>query len=241
MIHLQDAGLTVEASQDGRMRPRVILHPLTLQLAEHRIALIGANGSGKSTLLRLLNGLTLPTTGRVLVNGADTARDGAAVRRQVGFVFTDPLHQLVMSTPADDIELSLRKRIRGRHARREAALGLLGTRGLAHLADASIYDLSGGERQLVSLTTVLAVQPSIVIADEPTTLLDLRNRTQVVDALLGLEQQLIIATHDLEFARMAERLLVVDEGRILHDGDPDEGIALYRDRMAAPRSEGPGR
>ena len=103
MIVLRGAGLQVEVPQGGGLATRTILEPTSLTLAERRVALIGANGSGKSTLLRLLNGLTIPTSGSVEVHGHDTRRDGAAVRRQVGFVFTDPLHQLVMSTPADDV------------------------------------------------------------------------------------------------------------------------------------------
>lgn len=233
MIVLTGAGLEVEVPQDGRLATRVILEPASLTLAEHRIALIGANGSGKSTLLRLLNGLTIPTTGRVHVNGHDTRSDGAAVRRQVGFVFTDPLHQLVMSTPADDVELSLRRTLRHRSERRRRAHELLGARGLGHVADSSIYDLSGGERQLASLTTVLAVEPGIIVADEPTTLLDLRNRLEVMDALLRLDQQLIYATHDLEFAARADRVLVVDEGAIVFDGDPDQAVNGYRKLMGA--------
>lgn len=231
MIRLREAEVTVDVARDGRSVPRTILAPLTVDLTQRRIALVGANGSGKSTLLRLLNGLTLPTRGTVDVNGADTRRDGAAVRRQVGFIFTDPLHQLVMSTPADDIELSLRRSVRHRGQRRDQAFALLARRGLERVADASIYDLSGGERQLVSLTTVLAVEPAIIVADEPTTLLDLRNRRQVVDALLGLDQQLIVATHDLDLAAQVDRVLVIDEGHVVHDGDPAAGIELYRRRM----------
>lgn len=208
-------------------RTRTILEPLTLNLAERRIALIGANGSGKSTLLRLLNGLVVPTAGRVEVDGLDTVRDGVKVRRQVGFVFTDPLSQLVLATPADDIELSLRKRIRDRGQRRGEALRLLAGAGLADLADQSVYDLSGGERQLVALTSVLATEPSVVIADEPTTLLDLRNRNRVRAALAALDQQLILATHDLDLAADAERVLVVEAGRVVADGPPAEAIAAY--------------
>lgn len=213
-------------------RTRTILEPLTLDLAERRIALIGANGSGKSTLLRLLNGLVAPTTGRVEVDGLDTVRDGSRVRRRVGFVFTDPLAQLVLATPADDIELSLRKRLPDRIQRRQEALRLLAEAGLAHLADQSVYDLSGGERQLVALTSVLATQPSVVIADEPTTLLDLRNRNRIRTALAALEQQLILATHDLELAADAERVIVVEGGRVVADGPPEAAVPAYVDLVA---------
>ena len=231
MIVLRQAGLQVEVAHGAGLAARTILEATSLDLSERRVALIGANGSGKSTLLRMLNGLTIPTSGSVRVEGHDTVRDGAAVRRRVGFVFTDPLHQLVMSTPADDVELSLRRVIRNRQQRRAKALELLENRGLAQVAQTSIYDLSGGERQLVSLTAVLAVDPSIVVADEPTTLLDLRNRIQVIDALMALDQQVVLATHDLDFARHADRVLMVDEGRVVADGAPDEVIGHYRTLM----------
>lgn len=205
----------------------MLLHPTSLELAERRVAVIGANGSGKSTLLRLFNGLVLPSAGDVLVDGLDTARQGREVRRRVGFVFTDPMAQLVLATPADDIELSLRSLLRDRAARRAEALRLLGERGLAELADQSVYDLSGGERQLVALTSVLAASPSIVVADEPTTLLDLRNTDRVRAAFAALEQQVVVATHDLELAADAERVLVIEGGRVAADGEPSEAIAFY--------------
>ena len=208
-------------------RTRTILEPLTCDLAERRIAVIGANGSGKSTLLRLLNGLVHPTAGRVELGGLDSVRDGPKLRREVGFVFTDPLSQLVLATPADDVELSLRRRVRDRRQRRAEALRLLADAGLGELADQSVYDLSGGERQLVALTSVLATEPSVVIADEPTTLLDLRNRNRVRAALAGLDQQLILATHDLDLAADAERVLVVEAGRVVADGPPGDAIPAY--------------
>ncbi|MDO4785180.1 MAG: ABC transporter ATP-binding protein [Propionibacteriaceae bacterium] len=232
MIVLQEVRVEVDdlaVPEPGATK--VLLRDLDLDLSQRRIALIGANGSGKSTLLKLLNGLILPTAGRVLVNGVDT-RQGKKVRRQVGYVFTDPLAQLVMSTPLDDVELSLRSAIRNRAERRAAALAVLEERGLAHLAHQSIYDLSGGERQLVSLATVLAVRPGIVVADEPTTLLDLRNRHLLRAAFAGLSQQLIVSTHDLDLAAEAERVLLISGGRVVADGDPGEVIAHYRERMA---------
>lgn len=230
MIRLNDVNVLAEtAAGPGR----TILDRVNLELAERRVAVIGANGSGKSTLLRLLNGLILPSSGGVEVDGLDTRTDARAVRRRVGFVFTDPLAQLVMSTPADDIELSLRRILPTRAQRRAHALALLAERGLERLADQSIYSLSGGERQLVALTSVLAAGPAILVADEPTTLLDLRNRNLVRRAFDGLEQQLVYATHDLEHAAQAERVLVVDEGRVFVDGEPQASIAAYRALMGA--------
>jgi biotin transport system ATP-binding protein len=225
VIELREVGVTVPGAAPG-IEPRALLTDITCKLTEQRIAVVGANGSGKSTLLRLLNGLILPSRGRVLVDGLDTARDGSAVRRRVGFVFTDPLAQLVMPTPIEDVELSLRRTV-PRAARRARAAELLAAYGLGHLQHSSVYDLSGGERQLVALVSVLAVEPKVVVADEPTTLLDLRNRNRIRDELARLDQQLIVATHDLELAQDAERVLVVEGGRIVADGPPATAIAAY--------------
>lgn len=228
MIELEGAEVSVTVPRAGGAPiVRTLLAATTLSLAEPRIAVIGANGSGKSTLLRLLNGLVLPGRGRVLVDGLDTRTHGRRVRSLVGFVFTDPLAQLVLATPADDVELSLRPLVRDRAERRAAALRLLADRGLSHVAEQSVYDLSGGERQLVALTSVLAAGPRIVVADEPTTLLDLRNRDLVRAALAGLDQQVVLATHDLDLAAEADRVLVIDAGRVVADGDPAEAIAAY--------------
>lgn len=224
MIEFADVTVSVPRPQGTR----TLLRGIALQLTEQRIAVIGPNGSGKSTLLRLMNGLIAPTQGHVTVDGLDTVRDGRKVRGLVGFVFTDPATQLVMATPLDDVELSLRKRVPNKDERRATAMRLLAEHGLADLAEQSVFDLSGGERQLVALVSVLAVEPSVIVADEPTTLLDLRNRNLVRQRLAALPHHVIVATHDLELAADAERVLLVEDGRVSADGAPDEVIAHYR-------------
>lgn len=232
MISFDSVEVRVPA-QDGE---RTIVHPLTLTLTEQRVALIGANGSGKSTIARLINGLVLPSAGTVTVTGADgsahtTSRDGAAVRRRVGFVFTDPRSQLVMPTVSEDIALSLKRHISDQTARSRAVSDTLDTYGLADLATQSVHTLSGGQQQLLAIASVLATHPDIVVADEPTTLLDLKNSRRIGDLLLGLTQQVIVATHDLDFASRFDRALVIDDGSVVFDGVPAEAIKWYRERM----------
>lgn len=205
-----------------------VLGETTLTLTERRVALIGANGSGKSTLARLVNGLVTPTTGRVTVDGLDVVRDGARVRRRVGFVFTDPAAQLVMPTAAEDVALSLRRTHRDKQERRAAAERVLADFGLGGLGDRSVHGLSGGQRQLLALAGVLATGPDVLVADEPTTLLDLANSRRIGDLLLGLPQQLVLVTHDLDLAARCERVLVVREGRVEYDGGPEAAVAHYR-------------
>ena len=232
MISLRDVTVSVPAPA-ADAPDRVLLERISLELTESRIAVIGANGSGKSTLLRLLNGLRAPTSGRVLVDGLDTVKDAKRVRSLVGFVFTDPLSQLLMSTPVEDVELSLRATVRDRKERTRRAQELLDSRGIGHVANQSVYDLSGGERQLVALTSVLAVGPRVVVADEPTTLLDLRNKLMLRRILAGLTQQVIFSTHDLDLAREADRVIVIEYGKVLADGVPADAIAAYEGAMVS--------
>ncbi|MBN2177176.1 MAG: ABC transporter ATP-binding protein [Demequinaceae bacterium] len=231
MIEFRNASV-VAASSDA-----VLLAPTTLALSERRVSVIGANGSGKSTLVRLVNGLAMPTTGSVLVNGRDTRRQASSVRHDVGFLFTDPSSQLIMPTAIEDVALSLRRTIRDKGARTTAALTALDEIGLAGHSHVSVHSLSGGQRQLLALAGVLAVNPSILVADEPTTLLDLRWRAHV-DALLdALPVQVIEVTHDLDAAERADRTLFLDGGKVVFDGKPSRAVALYRDLMSS-RAEG---
>lgn len=232
MARIELRGVVVDVQVDDGPAPRRLVGPVDLTLTERRITVIGANGSGKSTLLRLLNGLVLPSTGTVTVAGRDTRAEGAAVRRLVAFAFTDPLSQLVMPTGREDVELSLRRSHRDRRARRRAADVVLERFGLLELADQSIYDLSGGERQLMALAAVLATEPAVLVLDEPSTLLDLRNTHLLRRTVRELEQSVIMATHDLELALEADRTLVVDRGLVVFDGAPTEAVAHYRSLSA---------
>lgn len=223
-------------SHDGA----TILHPFSLELTEQRVAVIGANGSGKSTLARLINGLVEPSSGTVTIAGADdsasaldTVADGSAVRRAVGFVFTDPAAQLIMPTVIEDVELSLRREHRDASDRRLAAVAALARFGLDGFAERSVHALSGGQQQLLAIATVLATGPRILVTDEPTTLLDLRNTRVIGDLLTSLPQQVVIVTHNLDLAARTDRVLVIDQGRIVFDGEPAAAIAHYRDSVAA--------
>ncbi|WGX98630.1 energy-coupling factor ABC transporter ATP-binding protein [Nocardioides sp. L-11A] len=221
--------VVVRAATPGGPVPEVtVLRETTLDLTERRIALVGPNGSGKSTLARLVNGLVEPTSGRVVVDGLDVAKKGREVRRRVGFVFTDPSAQLVMPTVVEDVALSLRHQVRGREERTAAARAVLASYGLDELADRSVHTLSGGQRQLLALAGVLATDPAVLVADEPTTLLDLRNARMIGDLLFGLPQQLVLATHDLDLALRCDRALLVDDGAVAADGAPAEVVAHYR-------------
>ncbi|MCW4351740.1 energy-coupling factor ABC transporter ATP-binding protein [Hoyosella sp. YIM 151337] len=224
MARIELDAVTVNAAGNPA---RTILQVARLDLTEPRIAIIGANGSGKSTLARLVNGLVLPDHGTVRVDGLDTRSKGRAIRKSVGFLFTDPATQLVMPTAAEDVALSLRRQRLTKAQRREVAIAWLAKFGLDHHADVSVHHLSGGQRQLLALTSVLATDPTVLVADEPTTLLDLRNTRRVADTLFALPQQLVLLTHNLTLAARCDRILVMERGHVVFDGAPAAAVSHY--------------
>jgi biotin transport system ATP-binding protein len=211
---------------------RLVLTELTLTLSEQRIGVVGPNGSGKSSFVRLINGLLVPKTGQVCIDGIDTARDVAAVRRKVGFVFQNPDNQIVFPVVHEDIEFGLKHRepdSKRRALRAQAALERL---GVGHLAPRSVHTLSGGERQLVALAAVLATEPEILVFDEPTTQLDLRLRNRFERHLAELAQPALVVSHDLTLMQQMDRVLVIDQGRLAFDGEPVEALTWYQAHCA---------
>lgn len=215
--------LTVEL--DGRR----ILDDVSVRLDQHRIAVIGANGSGKSTFARVLDGLVHPTCGSARVHGYDVVRELRRVRAEVGFIFTNPDAQILMPTVAEDVRLSLRGSGLDRAAIDARVTEALTTYGLDAHADAPAYSLSGGQKQLLALASVLVRRPSLVIADEPTTLLDLGNARRIGRLLIDeLPSQLVLVTHDLELAARCDIALRFDGGRLSEVGEPADVVARYR-------------
>ncbi len=211
---------------------RTVLADVDVQLSERRVGVIGANGSGKSTFARLLNGLVLPTAGRVSVDGLDTRAEGREVRRRVGFCFTDPDAQIVMPTVAEDVAFGLRRRGLSKADTRARVEAALTTYGLAAHADHPAHLLSGGQKQLLALASVLVTEPSLLVMDEPTTLLDLRNAQLISRTVAELPQQVLLVTHHLDLLDRFDRVLVFDEGRLVCDDLPDAAVAHYRKLMA---------
>ena len=211
---------------------RTVLDGIDVTLTERRVGIVGANGSGKSTLARMINGLVIPTAGTVTVDGLDTARKAREVRRRVGFVFTDPDHQIVMPTVAEDVAFSLRRSGLSKAERAERVRRVLADFGLAGHHDHPSHLLSGGQKQLLALAAIMVTDPQVLVADEPTTLLDLRNARLIARTFADLEQQLVVVTHHLDLLTGFDRVLVVDGGRVVADDTPGPAIAYYRRLVA---------
>ena len=213
-----------------------LLQPFSLTLQEHRIGIIGSNGSGKSTLVRLINGLEEPSTGEVFYDGISLATRSSEVRRRVGFVFSDAESQIVMPQVHDDVAFSLKKFKLSKAEKEQRVDEVLERFKLLHKAEQSPHTLSGGEKQLLALAAVLVTEPTTIIADEPTTLLDLRNRRRIIAELNSLDQQTIVVTHDLELLSDFDRVVCVNDGVIAYDGTPADTIQFYTQLME-PNSE----
>ncbi|WP_409329548.1 energy-coupling factor ABC transporter ATP-binding protein [Trujillonella humicola] len=211
---------------------RAVLRDVTLTLAEHRVGVVGANGSGKSTFARLLNGLVVPSSGTVLVDGLDTRTQLREVRRRVGFVFQDPDAQIVHPTVAEDAEFGLTNLGVAPEERARRVAEVLERYGLAGHRDHPAHLLSGGQKQLLAIAGVLVMEPQRVVFDEPTTLLDLTNTRRVARVIEALEQDVVVVTHHLDLLAGFDRVLVFADGRVAADGAPAETVRWYVDHMS---------
>lgn len=204
-----------------------VLRGVSLRLAERRIAIIGDNGSGKSTLARMLNGLLVPRAGDVLVNGISTRDDPAAARAAVGLVFQNPEHQIVMPTVEEDLAFGPRN-LNLPQAETAARVDDLLTRyGLTDKRQRPAHLLSGGEKKLLSVLSVVIMAPRTIAFDEPMTSLDRRNRARIAAVIAELPQQVITITHDLDLIARYDRVILMSAGEIADDGAPAEVIARY--------------
>ncbi|EGP59070.1 ABC transporter, nucleotide binding/ATPase protein (cobalt) [Agrobacterium tumefaciens F2] len=218
-IRFDSAGVAFEGRQ--------ALQPLSLTLTERRIGVIGLNGSGKTTFARLVNGLTKPTEGKVSVNGLDTVKDAKAVLQTVGFIFQNPQNQIILPIIRDDVAFGLKRLGLNKMETETRVKAVLARLGISHLEERRAHELSGGELQLSALAALLVTEPQVLILDEPTNQLDLKNRAIVEKTMAALSQALVVITHDLPLLAGFDRVLVFHEGALVADADPEEAVARY--------------
>ena len=201
-------------SPDGRGSV-TILDEATCTLSARRTAVVGENGSGKSTLARVIGGL-------IKAEGTVEAPE------HIGFLFSNPGAQPVMPTVREDVALSFRGRGLSRAEVRERTDAALAEHRLTDLADHSCHSLSSGQQQRLALCAILAGEPDLVIADEPTSFLDGRHRRIVRDRLFADDApDLLLVTHDLELAARCDEAIMVEAGRITMQGPADAVVAAY--------------
>ena len=202
-----------------------VLHDISCVINKgEKVALIGPNGAGKSTFMSLLNGVEMPSSGKVVVSGLEVARENLiGVRRKIGIVFQDPDDQLFCPTVFDDVAfgpLNLGLSPDEIHDRVKDALALVGLTGFEQR---SSFHLSFGERKRLALATVLSYQPDILVFDEPSTNMDPLNRRRLINWLQGSDRTLLLCTHDLDIVlEVCNRCLVLVGGKIVADGPAHE-------------------
>jgi cobalt/nickel transport system ATP-binding protein len=203
------------------------LNGVTLRVGHgERVAVLGPNGAGKTTLMLHLNGL-LAGEGELSVAGIDVRRgDTRALRARVGLVFQDPDDQLFMPTVREDVAFGpLNLGASGAEASARVAEAL-GTVRMGHVADRAPHQLSLGQRRRVAIATVLAMDPRLLVLDEPSASLDPRARRELLELLARIERTMLVVTHDLPFAAaLCERAVVLSTGRVVADGPCGEILA----------------
>jgi energy-coupling factor transport system ATP-binding protein len=229
----------VSFSYPGSERPALSGLSFGLRPGEY-VGVVGPNGGGKSTLVRLLNGLLKPDSGRVLVSGLDPATEPFEVRKHLGVLFQNPENGLVAPFVEDDVAFGLenlgvpRQEMLDRVARAIRAVGLEG------YERREPGTLSGGEKQRVALAGLLAVEPEILVLDEPTSMLDAAGRREVLQFLetLRAEKTVLHVTHHLEELAGADRILVLNGGDLIADDPPERFFSdadlLHKNRLVLP-------
>ena len=219
--------LTFEYDKDGTEKTRAIDDvSFTIEKGSFT-AIIGQNGSGKSTLARNLNGLLVPTSGRILVDGMDTADDSRIwdIRSRVAMVFQNPDNQIVSSIVEDDVAFGpetlgvdpadIRRRV-------DDALKRV---DMYHLRNKAPHQLSGGQKQRIAIAGAVAMRPECIVFDEPTAMLDPKGRREVLEIVRELNSQgitTILITHVMEEAAQADEIIVMDRGQVKLQGAPVE-------------------
>ena len=202
------------------------------------VAIVGMNGSGKSTLAKCFNGLLVPSAGRVIVGGFDTAEEEHIwdVRRRVGMVFQNPDNQIVSSIVEDDVAFGPENLgVEPKEIRRRVDDALRRV-GMYELKDKGAHMLSGGQKQRIAIAGAIAMRPECIVFDEPTAMLDPKGRASVMSIIRDLNAEgitCILITHFMSEAEQADRVIVLKKGKVLCDRTPE---ALFSDREMIERA-----
>lgn len=206
-----------------------VIKDLSVDFSEGQfIAVLGHNGSGKSTFAKLLNGMLVPTKGEILVDGMDTSDEQLAIdiKRTVGMVFQNPDNQLVATVVDEDVAFGLENLGVSNSEMVQRVDNALKSVGMLDFKKSAPHNLSGGQKQRVAIAGIIAMEPRCIVFDEPTAMLDPRGRKEVMEVILSLCREkhitVILITHYMNEAALADRVLVMNKGKIVLDGTPAE-------------------
>ena len=216
-------------------KDRPVLRDLSFRIEKgEAVGLIGANGAGKSSVMKLLLGL-LQGEGKILVDGVEVRKDTLAeIRRKLGFVLQNSDNQMFMPTVYEDMMFAPLNYMLTREEAEARVDAVLARLHLEHLKHRYNHKISGGEKRMAAIATVLAMEPEAVLMDEPTSALDPYNRRIVINTIRELDQTRIITSHDLDMILdTCDRVILLSEGKIAADG---KASALLRDRELLERN-----
>ena len=215
IIEFQDVRYTYENHEP-------VLEGISFKINQgETVAIVGANGAGKSTLMKLMTGILKPDQGQVSIDGMKVEKHLKAIRKKVGYTFQDPDNQLFMPSVYEDVAFGPKQEGKSKEEVDQIVSKSLTAVGGLHLADKASYNMSGGEKRVVTIATALASEPEILILDEPSVGLDPRSRRQLIHLLASRNETKIIATHDMDLAlELCTRVIVLYKGAIQGDAAP---------------------
>lgn len=222
-------------------KDRKVLHDMSFSIGKgESVGLIGANGAGKSTIMKLLLGLLGPDSGKVMIDGVEVKKETLGdIRAKLGFVLQNSDNQMFMPTVYEDMIFGPLNYGLSREEVDRRVDEVLGRLGLEYLKNRYNHKISGGEKRMAAIATILAMEPEAILMDEPTSALDPYNRRIVINTIKGLPQTRLIASHDLDMILdTCGRVILISEGRIAADG-PAREILTDRELLEANRMELP--
>ena len=234
MIEFQNVDFSYE-------KDRKVLHDMSFSIGRgESVGLIGANGAGKSTIMKLLLGLLGPDSGKVLIDGIEVKKETLGdIRAKLGFVLQNSDNQMFMPTVYEDMIFGPLNYGLPREEADRRVDEVLGRLGLEYLKNRYNHKISGGEKRMAAIATILAMEPEAILMDEPTSALDPYNRRIVINTIKGLPQTRLIASHDLDMILdICGRVILISGGRIVADG-PVRDILTDKELLEANRMELP--
>lgn len=214
-----------------QVNEKTILDNLSIEITEKRIGIVGRNGSGKSSLAKLIGGLIKPTRGEITVNGIDVYADRKNAIKTVGMVFQNPDHQIIFPTVSQELSFGLNGIGYTKKTSHELALKVLANFGKSHWAEKPVSNLSEGQKHLVCLLSVLTMQPSVIILDEPFTGPDIPTVRILSRFLATLEQTILLISHDPLTLTDFDRVIWLEEGKVVLNDEPSVVLEEFKKEM----------
>ncbi len=238
IIEFENVSFRYEADEEGQQLPLAVKN-ISLGIEEGSfVAVLGHNGSGKSTFAKLTNAINIPESGKVTVNGLDTADENNTdeIRRTVGMVFQNPDNQIVATIVEDDVAFGPENLgVEPKEIRRRVDDALKAV-NMYDFRNSEPYKLSGGQKQRVAIAGVIAMQTRCIVLDEPTAMLDPNGRKEVLATIKRLNKErgitVVLVTHFMDEAVQADRVVVIDNGEVYADGTPREVFSKAEELIA---------